>query len=240
MVGAASLTVVVLGLTGWIQVHAWRDPETLWRWAVDRDPTCALCHGNLGAAITSSPTGRARLEEAEAHLCRAVALRPDSPTPHFSLGTLLLVRRQYAEAEVAFRRYGELSPASTRGLARLGLLAILRGQYAEAVNLLRQARGAPNGPPPAPDRSRSELLAVAVDLVEDNPRPPGTGARRAGPSVQGGRGSPAGGRAGSTATLPRLSLVQAYRDTGRPDLARQELASLRTLDPAAAGRLTVR
>ena len=239
LVGAASLIVVMLGLTTWIQAHAWRDPETLWRWAVDSDPTCALCHGNLGAAIYSSPTGSVRLEEAEAHLRRAVALRPDSPIPHFNLGHLLLVRRQYAEAEAAFRRYGELYPASTRGLARLGLLAILRGQYAEAISLLEQARGAPGGLTPAP---ASGLLAVAVGLVEDDP---GVLALLGQVLVEQRHPSEAVGvlrRAvalAPTTTPPRLSLVQAYRDNGRPDLASQELVSLRTLDPTAVGRLSV-
>jgi protein O-mannosyl-transferase len=243
MAGAACLIVVLLGLTTWTQAHAWRDPETLWRWAVDMDPTCALCHGNLGAAITSSPTGTARLDEAEGHLRRALALRPDSPIPHFNLGTLLLVRGQYAEAEAAFRRYGDLSPGSTRGQARLGLLAIFRGQYAEAVSLLGKARGAPDRLTPAPGTPASGLLAVAVDLVENDP-----GALALLGQVLVDQGHPSEAVAalrravaltpGSVA--PRFTLVQAYRDSGRPDLARQELSTLRTLDPVAAGRLSVR
>jgi Flp pilus assembly protein TadD len=243
MAGAAALAVVLLGLTTWTQAHAWRDPETLWRWAVDTDPTCALCHGNLGAAITSSPTGSARLGEAEGHLRRALALRPDSPIPHFNLGNLLLVRGQYAEAEAAFKRYGDLSPGSTRGLARLGLLAILQGRYAEAVSLLGQARGGPGGLTPAPGTSASGLLVVAVDLVEDDP---GALALLGQVLVDQGHPSEAVGALRRAVALapasvpPRFTLVQAYRDTGRPDLARQELSSLRTLDPAAAGRLSVR
>src|SRR5690242_9422095 len=74
LAGAAALAVVLLGLSAWTQAHAWRDSETLWRWAVNIDPECALCHGNLGAAITNSPTGSARLEEAGTHLRRALAL----------------------------------------------------------------------------------------------------------------------------------------------------------------------
>ena len=150
LVGALLVIVVALGSTTWIQAHAWRDSESLWRWAVDMDPTCALCHGNLGAAITSGPTGSTRLDEAEAHLREAVALRPDNPIPYFNLGNVLLVRGQYPEAEAAFRRFGELSPGSARGLARLGLVAILQGRYSDAVSLLELARGLTGGLAPAP------------------------------------------------------------------------------------------
>ena len=206
------------------------------------DPACALCHGNLGAAITNSPTGSARLEEAETHLRRALALRPDSPIPYFNLGNLLLVRRQYTEAEAAFKTYNELSPASTLGLARLGLLDILRGQYVDAVSLLEQARGesAVRTPASAPTAG---LLSVAVELVEDDP---GALALLGQVLVDQGHPSEAVGplrRAIAVApgtVAPRVTLIQAYRKIGRPDLARTELEELRRLDPTAAGRLTVR
>jgi hypothetical protein len=237
LAAAAVMILLVLGGTTWIQTYAWRDPETLWRWAVDMDPSCSLCHGNLGAAISSGPTGQVRLDEAEGHLRRAIALRPESPIPYFNLGNVLLVRKQYADAERAFETYGRLSHGSPRGLARLGLLAILRGDYAEAVSLLAKARGAPPGPEPA-SGSPSSPLAVAVDLVEDD-----AGALTLLGQVLVEQGHPseaAGALRRATALDPasapaRLTLVRAYRDTGRPDLAQQELERLRGPIPAAPG-----
>ena len=237
LAGAATLILLVLGGTTWIQTYAWRDPETLWRWAVDMDPTCSLCHGNLGAAISGGPTGKARLDEAEGHLRGAIALRPESPIPYFNLGNVLLVRKQYGDAERAFETYGRLSPGSPRGLARLGLLAILRGDYGEAVSLLAKARGAPPGLDPA-SGTPARLLAVAVDLVEDD-----AGALTLLGQVLVEQGHPseaAGALRRATALDPasapaRLSLVQAYRDTGRLDLAQQELEKLRSPVPAAPG-----
>ena len=237
LAGAATLILLVLGGTTWIQTYAWRDPETLWRWAVDMDPTCSLCHGNLGSAISSGPTGKARLDEAEGHLRRAIALRPESPIPYFNLGNVLLVRKQYGDAERAFETYGRLSPGSPRGLARLGLLAILRGDYGEAVSLLAKARGAPPGLDPA-SGTPARLLPVAVDLVEDD-----AGALTLlgqGLVEQGHPAEAAGALRRATALDPasapaRLSLVQAYRDTGRLDLAQQELEKLRSPVPAAPG-----
>jgi protein O-mannosyl-transferase len=237
LAGAAILILLVLGGTTWVQTYAWRDPETLWRWAVDMDPTCSLCHGNLGAAISSGPSGKVRLDEAEGHLRRAIALRPDSPIPYFNLGNVLLVRKQYPDAELAFRRYGDLSPGSPRGLARLGLLAILRGDYAEAVSLLARARGAPAGLDPAPG-TPARLLVVAVDLVEDDA---GALTLLGQVLVEQGHPSEAVGALRRAAALDpanapaRLTLVQAYRDSGRPDLAQQEMEKLGSLAPAAPG-----
>lgn len=237
LAGAAILILPVLGGTTWVQTYAWRDPETLWRWAVDMDPTCSLCHGNLGAAISSGPTGKVRLDEAEGHLRRAIALRPDSPIPYFNLGNLLLVRKQYPDAELAFRRYGDLSPSSPQGLARLGLLAILRGDYAEAVSLLARARGAPAGLDPAPG-TPARLLVVAVDLVEDDA---GALTLLGQVLVEQGHPSEAVGALRRAAALDpanapaRLTLVQAYRESGHPDLARQEMEKLGNLAPATPG-----
>jgi len=236
LAGAAILILLALGVTTCVQTYAWRDPETLWRWAVDKDPTCSLCHGNLGAAISSGPTGKARLDEAEQHLRRAIALRPESPIPYFNLGNILLVRKRYEDAELAFKRYGELSPGSPRGLARLGLLAILRGEYAQAVSLLREARGAPGGIDPAPGMP-ANLLAAAVGLVEDDA---GALTLLGQVLVEQGHPSEAVGALRRAAALDpanapaRLALVQAYREGGRQDLARREVEELGRLDPTAA------
>jgi Flp pilus assembly protein TadD len=237
LAGAAILILLVLGGTTWVQTYAWRDPETLWRWAVDMDPTCSLCHGNLGAAISSGPTGKVRLDEAEGHLRRAIALRPDSPIPYFNLGNVLLVRKQYPDAELAFRKYGDLSPGSPQGLARLGLLAILRGDYAEAVSLLATARGAPAGLDPALG-TPARLLVVAVDLVEDDA---GALTLLGQALVEQGHPSEAVGALRRAAALDpanapaRVTLIQAYRESGHPDLARQEMEKLGSLAPATPG-----
>ncbi|MGH7317740.1 MAG: hypothetical protein ACREJS_15940, partial [Candidatus Rokuibacteriota bacterium] len=60
LAGGAALSVLTLGLAASSQTQVWRDSETLWRWAVEMDPACSLCHGNLGSAITSTELGLVR------------------------------------------------------------------------------------------------------------------------------------------------------------------------------------
>ena len=179
----AALVVVTLGFAAWTQTQVWRDSETLWRWAVEMDPACSLCHGNLGSAITTAELGRARLDEAEAHLRRAIELRPDNPIPYFNLGTLLSVRTRYAEAETAFRSYLELLPGSPAGLGRLGLLYLLQGRIEDAVPLLQRARGLTPAAPPGPGRAGTHPARDGDRPRGERSRGPhvaGAGARRAG------------------------------------------------------------
>ncbi|MGH7374903.1 MAG: tetratricopeptide repeat protein [Candidatus Rokuibacteriota bacterium] len=244
MVAAGVVAIgTTLGLAAWTQVHVWRDSETLWRWAVEMDPACALCHGNLGGAIASGPSGPARVGEAEVHLRRAIELRPDNPVPYFNLGNLLLVRRRYDEAEAAYRRYSELWPASVNGQRRLGLLAMLRGRYTEAIPLLEHARGVPGGPASAPDIPASALLLRGLSLVEDDP---GSLTLLGQSLLEEGKPAEAVGVLRRAVVLApgapaaRASLVQAYREIGRDDLVDKELTALRRLHPAAAERLGVR
>jgi Flp pilus assembly protein TadD len=241
-VGGAGLIVAALGVAAWLQTSVWRDSETLWRWAVDVDPACSLCHGNLGSAITATELGRARLPEAEEHLRRAIALRPDNPIPYYNLGTLLTVRSRYEEAEAALQRYRALAPYSTTGPGRLGLVYLLQGRYDEAIPLLERARGLPPRAPAGRD-GPAGALARAVGLVEDDP---GTLTLLGRSLVEQGHAVaaiPALQRAvalAPAAVPARFWLVRAYRMAGREDRARAELEVLSRLDPRAAEAAGVR
>jgi Flp pilus assembly protein TadD len=237
--GGGALILLTLGLATRTQIEAWHDSETLWRWAVEMDPACSLCHGNLGSAITATELGLARLDEAEAHLRRAIELRPDNPIPHFNLGTLLAVRTRYGEAETALRTYLELRPESPSGLGRLGLLYLLQGRLDEAIPLLERARGrpaAPSGTAPAP-------LAQAIGLVQDDPGALtllGRALVEQGKPVEAVFALHRAITLAPSAVPARFWLVQAYRGAGRDDLAGEQQEVLRRLDPRATTALPVR
>ena len=130
---------VALAATSWSYTEVWRSSETLWRWAVEVDPDCSVCHGKLGESVLSGPHGAAGIPEAEASFRRAIALRPDLPDAYFNLGTALVAQRRYAEAEGPLRAYVERVPQAGVGHERLGLLYLLEKRYEAAVPLLRTA-----------------------------------------------------------------------------------------------------
>jgi protein O-mannosyl-transferase len=139
---SATAAMIVLGLAAqtWRQTKIWRSSETLWAWAVDLDPECAICHNNLGSAIIHSPP-RTALNPAlaETHFRRAIALRPGRATFYHNLGGALAFQGRYAEAEAPLREFLRLSPERPEAPGRLGMLYVDQGRYAEAVPLLRRA-----------------------------------------------------------------------------------------------------
>jgi hypothetical protein len=151
----AALIVLGLGAGTWRQSRVWRSSETLWAWAVDLDPDCAICHNNLGSAIVHSPSptplGPAL---AEGHFRRAITLRPGRPTFYHNLGVTLAMQKRYVEAEGPLREFLRLSPQAPEAPGRLGMLYLDEGRYAEALPLLRRAL-----------RMEPRFTAVRADLV---------------------------------------------------------------------------
>ncbi len=230
------LTIGALAVLTWSQSYVWRDPETLWRWAVGVDPLCGRCHNNLGVALLHRRRDPQGLSESEDHLRQAVALRPEHALTHLNLGTVSLLRKRYVEAEAALREYRRLQPDAPDGAERLAVLYLVQGRSDEAIPLLRRARGLSQ-----PATARNDL-AAAVELLND-----GETLRYLGQALL------EQGRAGD-AVLPlrravelhpsapslRLWLAHAYRGAGQVTLADAELATLRQLDPKAAAQIAVR
>jgi Flp pilus assembly protein TadD len=226
------LTIGALAVLTWSQSYIWRDPETLWRWAVDVDPLCGRCHNNLGVALLHRRRDPQGLSESEDHLRRAVALRPEHALTHLNLGTVSLLRKRYVEAEAALREYRRLQPEAPDGAERLAVLYLVQGRLDEAIPLLRRARGMSQ-----PENARADL-AAAVQLLHD-----GETLRYLGQALL------EQDRAGD-AVLPlrravelypsapslRAWLAHAYRGAGQVTLADAELSALRQLDPKAAAQ----
>jgi hypothetical protein len=136
---AGLIAIIGLGITSWSYSQVWRESETLWRWALEVDPGCSICHGKLGESVLGGPAGQTRAAEAEGLLRRAIALRPDLPDAYYNLGTALVLQGRYADAESPLRSYMERAPWSASGSERLGLVYLLQGRYEPAVPLLRAA-----------------------------------------------------------------------------------------------------
>jgi protein O-mannosyl-transferase len=138
LVGVSALAGLVgLGAMSWSYAEVWRDSETLWRWAVEVDPECSVCHGKLGESALNGSA--ARVTEAEGAFRRAIALRPDLPDAYFNLGSALVIQGRYAEAEQPLRSYMERVPQAPAGPERLGLLYLLQHRYEASVPLLQTA-----------------------------------------------------------------------------------------------------
>jgi protein O-mannosyl-transferase len=136
---ACVVAIAGLSATSWTYSEIWRESETLWRWAVELDPTCSVCLNKLGESVLGDPARPERVVEAERLFRRAIALRPDRPHPYFNLGTALLVQGRYGEAESPLQSYIDRVPRSAAGPQRLGQAYLLQNRFAAAVPFLRTA-----------------------------------------------------------------------------------------------------
>ncbi|MFI5324659.1 MAG: tetratricopeptide repeat protein [Candidatus Rokuibacteriota bacterium] len=133
--GSAALVLVALGATARAQTVIWKDSETLWRRAVEVDPTCSLCESNLGRVVARP----GRFTEGETHLQRAIALRPDRPGPHENMGTIMLAQGRYPDAEEHFRRAATLQPDRAASRNALGVALANQGRHREAEAEFQEA-----------------------------------------------------------------------------------------------------
>ncbi len=103
-----AVTVWIVALAGLtlVQIQVWRDSDTLWRSALEADPACAMCLGNLGAALEMEGIWGPAIEPLE----RALALRPDYVGFHRNLGLALLRTGRTSEAIGRFRLALEYYP----------------------------------------------------------------------------------------------------------------------------------
>ncbi len=214
----ARLTVgaTILVLTGHAgmtihQVGVWRDTDSLWRFALESDQTCAICHNNLGAHLVRQ--GRPDLALAEFQ--QSVALRPDRVQTNGNVGLAYLRTNRPVEASQHFLKVLELNPRDLDNRSNLGVALLHQGRTDEAVAQLQKAL----------DQDPNHFganLNMGMTLIQ---------ARRAAEAL------PYLERAlrlKPNVSLVRITLVRAWLALGRRDLAAEHYEALRKLDETVA------
>jgi tetratricopeptide (TPR) repeat protein len=157
-----ALLVVALGVGSWQQSHLWRDSETLWRWGLEADPDCAICHHNLGVVLGT----RGEWAEAQALMERAIALRPDRSEYHGGYGPLLIKMGRHSEGVAMLRHRLADNPADVNARANLGIALIEEGRLGEAIAELERAlRDGPDSVPTRHALGRARLGLARAHLA---------------------------------------------------------------------------
>jgi protein O-mannosyl-transferase len=126
------LGVVWLGGLAYLstqQAQVWRDTENLWRYAIEVDPDCAICHGNLGVYFAHQN----HYQLAKAEFDRVLALRPDGKKAHLQLGYLYATRGDFPRAIDHFEQYVARYPNDVEGLNNLGAALVNARRTQEAL-----------------------------------------------------------------------------------------------------------
>jgi protein O-mannosyl-transferase len=212
--GVVAVWIGGLALAARAQSSIWHDSETLWRYAIEVDPGCAICHHNLGTMLGR----RGDWAEAQALLDQAIALRPDRSEFQGNYGPLLIQLGRRAEGVAKLRyRLGQ-EPRDVNARVNLGIALIEDGRPGEAIAELEQA------------------LRVKPDSV-----PALTSLGRA--LLAGGRAEPALAvferalRIDATDPIAHLGLARTHLARGDRAAAREQIPILDRLDPRLARML---
>lgn len=213
---AAAGVVWLIGLSAltWNQVQVWHDTDTLWRYALESDPDCSICHGNLGVYLGNK--GYTAL--AREHIELALKLRPNQAKAYHHLGYLYAVSGDLPRAVDAYTIYLKRYPNDPEGLSNIGAALMTLHRSNEALTLLERAvRIRPTHP------YANTNLGFAVDELG-----------RPGEALEYFRRA-----IGLKPEMPQpwVGLVKVNLELGQPDAARTAHGILSMLDPRLAASI---
>jgi tetratricopeptide (TPR) repeat protein len=219
VVAQAAVVTVSLWLAGlavmtWHQISVWHDNDSLWRYALEADADCAICHSNLGVSLYNRRILPPAIERFE----RSIALRPDRVKTQGNLGLAFIAIGRPAEAVPRFERLLERYPADND--ARVNL----------AIALLQTDR-------------REDAIARLHEVLERDPQHALALTNLASALLESGEADAALEQLERAAQVKpdllqvRVGLFRTYLALDRPDAAREQLERLRALDPVMANGL---
>lgn len=127
--GALALLVLALfGVTTFRQSRVYRDPETLWRDTLEKNPACFMCETNYGHWLA----GHGRVPEAIAHFDASLRIRPDNVPALLNLAQIEEQQGRPAEAAERLRAALRIDPTETVALVNLATLDAKTGRLEEA------------------------------------------------------------------------------------------------------------
>ena len=209
--GVVAVWIGGLALTTRAQSSVWHDSETLWRYAIEVDPGCAICLHNLGVSLGR----RGEFTEAQALLDRAIALRPDQSEFHGNYGPLLIQMGRRSDGITRLRYRLERNPRDVNARVNLGIALVEDGRPAEAVAELEQAlRVRPDSVP--------ALTSLGRALLADGRAEPARGAFERALAID------------PASPFAHLGLARAHLARGDRAAARDQIPVLARLDPQLA------
>jgi protein O-mannosyl-transferase len=212
--GVVAIWIGGLALTARAQSFVWHDSETLWRYAIEVDPGCAICHHNLGTSLGR----RGAWAEAQALLERAIVLRPDASEFRGTYGILLVQMGRRPEGLAQLRYRLDHNPRDVNTRVNLGIALIEDGRPGEAIAEIGQALRV------KPD-SVTALNALGRALLADGRVEPARAAFERAIAIH------------PEDPVAHLGLARAHLARGDRTAARQQLPVLERLDPKIARML---
>jgi tetratricopeptide (TPR) repeat protein len=130
-----SALLLSLGVLTWQQCATFTDLKTLWQATLERNPSCAMAHSNLGDLLLID----GNVDDAIASYRRALAIQPDSTEAHNNLGTALLRKGRTEEAIAHYEQVLKIQPDHLMAHNNLGNIFRQQGRRDDAIVHYRKA-----------------------------------------------------------------------------------------------------
>ncbi len=132
--GSSTVILVALIFSARVQTSYWRNSESLWTHALACTSDNNIAHNNLGDALLK----KGSVDEAIAHLQKALQIKPDYAEAHNNLGSAHGMKGQMDEAISQFREAIRLKPDDADAYYNLGTALVRKGQMDEAISQFRE------------------------------------------------------------------------------------------------------
>jgi tetratricopeptide (TPR) repeat protein len=124
----ALITVVSLSILTVRQIGVWRDTPTLWAWVIEKQPTAAMAHYNLGEYLRE----KGDLDRADQCWQRAAEIEPSFSWPLNQLGNLAVLRGELKEARNYYDRATRVNSNDAEAQYNFATFLEEQGQISEA------------------------------------------------------------------------------------------------------------
>jgi Tfp pilus assembly protein PilF len=129
------VTLTTLGIMTWQQTKIWRDSETLWRRALELDPSSSGAYNNLASALLEN----GKSNEAIDLYKKVLEIDPEYAEAHFNLGMAYASMAQLQAAIDQFQMGLKFDSNSAKARHYLGLLYAQRGNVPSAIEQFRES-----------------------------------------------------------------------------------------------------
>jgi Flp pilus assembly protein TadD len=130
-----ALVLVMLGINTWGRATTFVSPAVLWEDTLLKNPDAWIAHNNLGLLLEQE----GKLDEAEGHFRRALALKPGLARVHCNLGSLLADRGDFTAAMEHFHQALHIAPDYADAWYNLATAFARQGDWPQAIEHYRQA-----------------------------------------------------------------------------------------------------
>jgi tetratricopeptide (TPR) repeat protein len=130
---AVAAVLTMLGVSTWRQGLTYKDPETLWRDTLAKNPDAWMAHTNLGKALFDL----GKVPEAIAEFVAALRIKPDYAEAHYDWGVALASQDRISEAIAEYAAALRIKPDYAEAHNNLGIVLAGQGRVSEAITEYR-------------------------------------------------------------------------------------------------------